>query len=139
VGLLSIDRDPGPRLLRQFSGIWFPAACALLGWALFRKTGSWPWAVAGWAPAAALSVAGLVRPSLMKPVWIAWMTAVFPIGWAVSHAVLLGTYYLVLTPVGLVLRLTGRDPMTRTLDRRASTYWRAHRPAGDAARYFRQF
>jgi hypothetical protein len=31
-------------------------------------------------------------------------------------------YYLVLTPVGLVLRLI-RDPLTRRPDRRAASYW----------------
>ncbi len=139
MALVSINREPTPRLLRQFAGIWFPAACALLGYALYRRTHSWPWALAIWIPAAAISAIGVVRPSAMKPVWVAWMTAVFPIGWAISHFVLAVTYYLVITPVGLLLRLAGRDPMQRTIDRNAKTYWQPHQQITDPSRYFRQF
>jgi hypothetical protein len=139
MALVSINRDPGSRLLRQFAGIWFPAACAMIGWAIFRRTHAWPWPLAIWIPAAAISIAGLVRPSVMKPIWIAWMTAVFPIGWTISHLVLAITFYLVITPVGCLLRMLGRDPMTRTLDRQAKTYWQPHQQITDSARYFRQF
>lgn len=139
MALVSINRDPGSRLLRQFAGMWFPAACALIGWTIFRRTHALPWALAIWIPAAVISIAGLVRPSVMKPIWVAWMTAVFPIGWVISHLVLAVTFYLVITPVGLLLRTLGRDPMTRTLDRQAKTYWQPHQQIIDSARYFRQF
>lgn len=139
MALVSLNREPTARLLRQFAAIWFPAACATIGWAVFRRTHAWPWVLAIWIPAFLISVAGVVRPSLMKPIWIGWMTAVFPIGWAISHLVLAVTYYLVLTPVGLALRVVGRDPMQRTLDRRATTYWQKHDQITDPSRYFRQF
>jgi hypothetical protein len=139
VALLSLNREPNARLLRQFAGIWFPAACGVIGFALWRRTGSWTWPLALWVPAAVIGVAGVVRPSVMKPIWVVWMTAVFPIGWTISHLVLAMTYYLVITPVGLLLRMTGRDPMERTLDRQAQTYWRRHQQITDPARYFRQF
>jgi len=32
-------------------------------------------------------------------------------------------FFCVLTPVGLVLRLAGRDPLRLRLDRRAPSYW----------------
>lgn len=139
MALVSINREPTSRLLRQFAGIWFPAACGVIGWAVFRKTHTLAWPLAIWIPAAIVSLVGVVRPAVMKPIWVAWMTAVFPIGWTISHLVLTVTYYLVLTPVGLLLRMTGRDPMTRTLDRQAKTYWQPHRQITDTSRYFRQF
>jgi hypothetical protein len=111
----------------------------MIGWAVYRRTHALPWPLAIWISAAVLSIAGLVRPSVMKPIWVGWMTAVFPIGWTISHLVLAVTYYLVLTPVGILLRLTGRDPMTRRLDRQAPTYWQRHQQIDDTARYFRQF
>ena len=43
--------------------------------------------------------------------FLGWMYAAFPIGWTISHLLLLAVYYFVLTPVGLALRLTGRDPV----------------------------
>ena len=62
-----------------------------------------------------------------------------PIGWTISHAVLALLYYLLFTPIGLIIRLFGRDPMQRRLDRSAATYWVPHNQDRDAGRYFRQF
>jgi hypothetical protein len=58
----------------------------------------------------------------------------------VSHVVLAIVYYLVVTPIGLVMRLVGYDAMKRRFDGEATTYW-VHRPdnAADAKSYFRQF
>lgn len=43
-------------------------------------------------------------------------------------------FFAVLTPVGLVMRMAGRDPLRRRLDREASSYWLVR----DAARNERQ-
>jgi hypothetical protein len=48
-------------------------------------------------------------------------------------------FYLVVTPVGIIMRLTGRDPMERAFDRTAKTYWKPRRTDPDSARYFRQY
>jgi hypothetical protein len=45
----------------------------------------------------------------------------------------------VITPVGLIFRLLGKDPLTRRFDPRASTYWVKHEEPGNVERYFRQF
>jgi hypothetical protein len=57
----------------------------------------------------------------------------------VSHLLLLVVYYLVLTPIGLLMRLIGYDPLQRRFDRSAQSYWTPHDPAADDARYFKQF
>jgi hypothetical protein len=88
--------------------------------------------------AAAISLAGLLNPRWIRPVFVTWMRLAYPIGWTVSHLMLATIYYLVITPIGLVMRLLGRDPLQRRWDRQASTYWVAHNPGGDMARYFRQ-
>ena len=54
-------------------------------------------------------------------------------------AVVAAIYYLVFTPVGLLLRLVKGDPLERRLDRSASTHWAKRPPTGDVRRYFRQF
>ena len=50
-----------------------------------------------------------------------------------------GVYYLLLTPMGLILKMTGRDPMNRQRERSASTYWVEHPQAEPPAQYFIQF
>ena len=76
---------------------------------------------------------------MRRLLYLGWMHAIYPIGWTVSHLVLAIVYFLVLTPIGVCMRLLGRDPMQRRLDPSAGTYWIPHDPPGDSARYFRQF
>ena len=66
------------------------------------------------------------------------MVAAFPIGWTVSHLLLGSIFYLVITPIGLLLRALGHDPMERKFDREAKTYWIEHERA-ETARYFRMY
>lgn len=140
MALLEINWDPSRRELRQFAGIWFPAFFALIGGLICWNLGYLPTAVlVVWVVAGVVSVAGLINPSWIKPVFVLWMAAAFPIGWTVSHLLLGAIFYLVMTPVGMLMRLLGRDPMERRLDRSAKTYWVEHNPGGNVARYFKQF
>lgn len=68
----------------------------------------------------------------------AWMVAFRPVGWSVSFLLLAGVYYAILTPTGLLMRALGRDPMERTIDRSATSYWVRRQPVTDPRRYFRQ-
>jgi hypothetical protein len=79
-----------------------------------------------------------VRP-LRIPLYLGWMRAFYPLGWTVSHLVLVTIYYLVVTPIGLVLRVFGYDPLGRRRARQASSYWVEHRTGTDVSRYFRQY
>ncbi len=74
-----------------------------------------------------------------RRVYEIWMLAVAPVGWTVSQIVLGVVYYVVLTPIGLLMRGLGRDPMRRRIEPDAKSYWverRVDRKPGD---YFRQF
>lgn len=81
---------------------------------------------------------GLVAPALLRYIYVGWMLAVFPIGWTISHLLLGFLYFCVFTPIGLLLRTFGHDPMHRAFDRDAPTYWTEHETA-PIRRYFRQF
>jgi hypothetical protein len=67
------------------------------------------------------------------------MVAAFPIGWTVSLVLLALVYYVVFTAFGLVFRVLGRDPLGRSFNRAAPTYWVPRRQPESAERYFRQF
>ncbi len=139
MALIEINWSPSRSQLRQFAGIWFPAFWAMVGGFAWYHAGKLPTAMGViWAVVGVLSVAGLSNPSWIRPVFILWMKLAFPIGWIVSHLMLAAIYYLVMTPIGLLMRVLGRDPMQRRLDRAATTYWVPHEPSGDTARYFRQ-
>lgn len=91
-----------------------------------------------WGFGLALAVVYYSVPPLQRPLYHTWMRAVQPIGWLVSHALLAIVYYAMVTPLGLSMRLFGRDKLERGFDKEAATYWTEHDPGGDTARYFRQ-
>jgi hypothetical protein len=82
---------------------------------------------------------GLAVPSFLRYVYVGMAYLAFPIGWVVSHLVLAAVYYLVLTPVGLLLRGFRYDPMNRRFDPHAESYWTPRESADDVQRHFRQF
>jgi hypothetical protein len=75
----------------------------------------------------------------VKPVYLAAYGLTYPLGWVISHLILGLIYYVVVTPIGLIFRLMGRDLLHRRYDSTAESYWVDHAPAGDVKRYFRQF
>lgn len=131
-----INFNPDDRELRIFSALWIAAfgALALLSW--WRGGQWWP---AFAAVAAAGGLLGLAMPRAMRPIYVAWMVAAFPIGYVVSFVLLALVYYVLFTGLGLVFRLIGRDPLGRSFDRSASTYWVPRQQPEAIDRYFRQF
>lgn len=139
MSLIKLNTNPTHRELRQFAGIWLPAAMTVLAWIAESKFDSPRVAIGILAVAGALAILGLIWPAVVRVVWIAWMVAAFPIGWVVSHLLLVGIYYLCITPIGLMLRLFGIDPMQRKFDHTSKTYWVAREPNTDKSSYFKQF
>ena len=139
MALVEINWNPSRRDLRQFAAIWLPALCALIGFWIWRGTGSATAAVAALAIGVLLGVIGFAAPAVIRPVFLGLTCAAFPIGWVVSHVILAITYYAIITPIGLVMRLCGSDSMQRKIDRAAESYWIARENTADKRRYFRQF
>lgn len=76
----------------------------------------------------ALTVAGLVIPTLLGPVERAWMKLAHLIS-KVTTPIVMGVMYLVvMTPVGLLRRSFGGNPMEHTATQ--SSYWKS-RPEGE--------
>jgi hypothetical protein len=137
--MIDINWNPSVRELRQFAGIWFPGFFIIVGGLTWYKTGSLQAAAIIWTAAFLVSLVGYVVPAFMRYVFVGLTLAAFPIGWTVSHLILFKVYFLVLTPIGLIVRRTKGDPMQRSFDRTAKTYWIPHNPAGKPGRYFKQF
>jgi saxitoxin biosynthesis operon SxtJ-like protein len=138
MSLIRIDRNPSRRHLAVFGLLWL-VFLAILGAMLFWRTGSILAAMAAWMLAIAVPAIGLFSPVFLRIVYVGAAYASFPIGWVVSHVILAAVYYLVLTPIGLVMRLVGYDPMRRRFDRDAKSYWSRREADESIARYFRQF
>ena len=136
--MIKVNRQPSPRDLFWF-GLLLPVFAAVLGGVLRWLWGLPTVALAVWIGGAALSAVFALIPLLRRPIYLGWTYASYPIGWTVSHFVLGAVFYLVLTPIGLVMRLCGHDPLHRKFDRQAKTYWIVRPKQNDSSRYFRQF
>lgn len=139
MAILEVNWKPSRRELSQFAGIWFPLACAMLCGILYKATGSWQWPAALGSMAAILSVTAFFVPAFAQRLYVVWMVGVFPIGWTVSHVLMGLIYYLLVTPMGLIMRLFGRDSMGSTFDPARDSYWTRRQPPKDNKQYFRQY
>ena len=103
----------------------------------------WKGSTAGYcwiAVGAALGVSRLIPP-LFRQIYKVWIAFSVILGYFVSRILLSIIFFLVVTPVGLIMRLTGKDPMERKWDPAAPTYWQAKEQEQDPTveRYERQF
>jgi len=130
--------NPTTRMLRQFAGLWivFFAGAALLQ--EFHRERHTVALILG-VLAVTIGPMGLIKPAAIKPIFIGWMVAVYPIGWTISRIILSALFYLLFTPIGWVLRLKGRDELRLKPAPGASTYWREKPQAVDSSQYLRQF
>jgi hypothetical protein len=78
-------------------------------------------------------------PQIARPFYIVWYAIACCIGLVVGNVLLGMVYYLVLTPVGLLLRAAGRPPISKGFDRKRTSYWKPAEKVIDLKRYYRQF
>jgi saxitoxin biosynthesis operon SxtJ-like protein len=93
-----------------------------------------------WTLGALLLAPALVAPLLLEPVRRAWMRFGMLLGEVNGRIILTVLFYLVIAPVGFVLRRFVRDPLDRSLtDDRPSNWIKRERRPLDPARYEQQF
>ena len=129
---------PSRRTLRQFGGLCllFFGALAARSW-LAHHDGQIATILA--VAAAIGGLLGLVAPSLLRPLFVGSLVLAFPIGWVVSRVILVVLFAFVVTPIGLVFRLQGRDVLGLRRRTNDETYWVAKPEPSDLKSYFRQF
>ena len=93
------------------------AFAVLAGIAHWRGHPMSPWILGGLA--AILLIGGLVTPGALVPVYRAWMRMAHAISKVTTPIVLGIVYFLVLTPIGLVLRAAGHRPLSHNQGRTA--------------------
>jgi Saxitoxin biosynthesis operon protein SxtJ len=136
--LVSIDWRPAERRVRQFGLLGGFLFLAVAGWDAYRN-GMSTTAAAFAMLAAVFVVGGLAWPRAFRFVYIGMMVASYPVGWVMSHLLLFVIYFGVFTPLGLVFRLLGRDPLQLRPEPNATTYWRPKSTPDDPKRYLQQF
>ena len=146
--MIEVNWKPDRQSLRSFGGICL-VAFGLTGlWIGFRHTflgvhmtsdTAANVSVVLFGIAGACGVASLAAPKALFSLYIGLTLVSLPFGFLISHVVLFLVYFLILTPVGLMARAIGYDPLTRAFDRNATSYWVRRHQVSDVRQYFRQF
>ena len=72
---------------------------------------------------AALAVLGLAAPAVLLPLYRAWMGLALVLGHVMTRVLLTLVFFLVVTPIGLVRRAVGRDPIEKSAAPDRTSYW----------------
>ncbi len=145
-GLIEVNLHPDTRTLRQFGVIAF-VGFGLLALAALREKAIFgfglgvarlPLAVILASVGISSGICSLVYPAANRPLNIALSALSFPIGYVLSFLIMGVLFYVVFGIVAMIMRFLGRDPMNRSYDPEADSYWIAVQGSRDNASYFRQ-
>jgi hypothetical protein len=119
-------------------GVVFAVVFSIIGaWPLLTSAPARVWS---FGVAAAFLVLALAVPWTLAPLNRLWIGFGALLGRIISPIMLFLVYCIAVVPTGLIMRLTGKDPLHRRFDRDAGSYW-VHRvpPGKPDATMTRQF
>ena len=99
------------------------------GYSLWKQGTLWPWM---FGTAGVIAAITLIVPGILTPFNRIWMKFGELLHRIVSPIILGIIFFGVITPFGVVKRMTGWDPMRRKFDSSAKTYWIDRDPPGPA-------
>lgn len=106
--------------LRRF-GLAFGTAMTLLGSLLLwkeRAAGPWVLGLAGFA-----LLAAVVAPRILRPLEMVLAGLLRAVMTVITYVVLTLAYFIVFTPIGLLLKLMGKDLLDRRFPTDRESYW----------------
>jgi len=133
-----INWNPNNKDLRIF-GLTLIIGFGLIGGLFFWRESL---TVAKWMWMGSIGIGGLaiLAPPLSRPFYFLWMGLAFVMGTIVSFLILSLIFYGIITPVGMMMRLIGRDALLRKKEAtKKQTYWHKHPDMIDKKIYDRLF
>lgn len=130
--LVKLDLRPARAALRSF-GLAIAFLCAgRAAWSYAVAANGIPYVWTGSAVTVALLA--LWHPSILRAPYVMLGVFTFPARWLFAFTTVALLYFVVLTPIACILRLTRAGAGTPT-----PSAWRISAPRGNKSRYFRQF
>ncbi len=139
MSLVSVNWNPSHRDLNGFRWVSVIATIVIAALLYVVKGVDVRWCAGIVAFGGFIWLSGLVSLTLTRHVYIALVAVTLPIGFVISLVLMGVVYFGLITPLGLVFRLIGRDALCRKFDAKAPTYWLPHRRTKKMERYFQQF
>jgi len=119
-GLSRLEQDN--KSLRKFIGV-ISSALVIIGllvffWGRVPERAYW---LAGIA--IIILIVGLPFPQLVKPLHTLWMGLALFIGYFMSRLLLSLLFFIVISPISLMMRLFGKDFLKQKIDKNKTSYW----------------
>ena len=128
---------PDTRELRRFA-VAMLIGFSLLGlFSVWRASGITTGAIILWSIGVVLAIAAFV-PKLGRVAYLSVYLPTSVIGYVVSHVILTLMFFLLITPLGIILRLMGKDPLQQRRGKH-KTAWTSVKRAKNEDSYYRQF
>jgi hypothetical protein len=86
------------------------------------------------------AVLALFCQPLLKPVYIVFIRISHVVGWINTRVLLALIYYIIITPLGIVIRIFGKDLLDRKIEPFRQSYWiKRKKVAVEKSRYEKQY
>lgn len=119
--------QPTRKQLQQF-GLLVGSILIFIGlWQLYRgafETGR----IVLWSIGGVLVVSGLFIPMILTAAYKVWMKLAHGLAWINTRIIITLIFFLVITPIGFLLRLLKGDILREKFDRGAQSYWSDYEP-----------
>jgi Saxitoxin biosynthesis operon protein SxtJ len=132
-----VQWQPDARELRRFAIAMLIGFFMLGAWSAWRARGIGIGSIVLWSIGAVLAVAAFV-PKLGRIAYLAVYLPTSIIGYVVSNVMLALMFFLVITPLGFILKLMGKDLLQQRRQKR-ETQWTPVNKTKNEDSYYRQF
>ena len=93
-----------------------------------------------WLSALLLLIPAVFSPSILRPLNKIWMTLAIILGWFMTRVILSILFYLILTPIGLIGKISGKEFLDLKWKKKSDSYWlKREKKSPEKIDYERQF
>lgn len=131
--MIAIDWKPDAKALGKFGRSMLIFGLVFAAWFAFKGKPTLAW-VCGTVGVLCFG-SSIVAPPVARLFYVAWMALAWLLSQLITPIIMGALYYLVITPIGLLLRLTGHDRL-RLRKPKGDSYWTECKAS---ASYERQF
>lgn len=139
MALIEINFNPDRKQLRLFGVAGLAATMAVSAILYYFKDLDARYCLAISAVGVFIFVSSLLSAKLTRMIYVTLCVITMPIGVVMNFVVFSLVFFLLITPLGLIFKLCGRDILERRYRPDAESYWAAHKQPSRLKRYFNQF
>ena len=68
-------------------------------------------------------LSSLALPKILIPIYKPWMFIALAIGWFITRIIIIVLFYVVVTPIGVIMRLVKKDFLSLEFNDNIDSYW----------------